>query len=94
MTNTSRDKSIKYYRKKLKMRQSDLAKKLGITNTNMSFYENKLRYPTPELAERIAQILKVPMGALWKEYELELILDKNNGGRSVQLSPTKNNENE
>lgn len=78
MTNTSGDKSIKYYRKKLKMRQSDLAEKLGITNTNMSFYENKLRYPSTELAEHIAQILKVPVGALWKEYELELILDKNN----------------
>jgi len=76
MTNTSGDKSIKYYRKKLKMRQSDLAEKLGITNTDMSFIENKKQYPNAEIAEYISQLLKVPVGALWKECELELILDK------------------
>jgi len=64
------------------MRQSELAEKLGITNTDMSFIENKKQFPSSELAERISQILKVPVGALWKECELELILDKNNGGRA------------
>jgi len=73
------DKSIRYYRRKLKIKQVEMAAMLGLTVTNMSFYENKLRYPSPELAERISQILKVPVGAIWKEYELELILDKNNG---------------
>ena len=78
MTKPYTDKSIRYYRKKLKIKQADLASNLGITSTDMSFYENKLRYPTPELAEHMAQILKVPVGALWKECELDLILDKNN----------------
>ena len=43
----------------------------------MSFYENKKQYSTTELAERISQILKVPIGALWKDCELELILGRN-----------------
>ncbi|MBA7538041.1 hypothetical protein ES705_30315 [subsurface metagenome] len=76
MSNTFTDKSIKYYRNKLNLRQADLAITLGITATNMSFIENKKLYPIPELAERIAQLLKVPVGALWKEYELELIRQK------------------
>ena len=77
MSNTSGDKSIRYYRKKLDIMQADLAKTLGITATDMSFIENKKLYPTSELAERISQILKVPVGALWKECELELILERN-----------------
>ena len=76
MNNTSYDKSIKYYRKKLKIKQADLAKDLGITVTDMSFYENKKQFPNPELAEKISQILKVPIGALWSENELNLILNK------------------
>jgi len=82
MTKTPGDKSIRYYRKKLDILQADMAKTLGITATNMSFIENKKLYPDPTLAERISQILKVPVGALWKECELELILERN-----------KNNEN-
>ena len=58
------------------MRQSDLAEKLGIKSYLMSFIENKKVYPSPELAEQISQLLKVPVGALWNEYELELIRQK------------------
>ena len=82
MSNTYGDKSIRYYRKKLGINQSDMAKTLGITNTNMSFYENKLRYPTTELAELISQFLGVPIGTLYSEEELNLIIYKNNGGRA------------
>jgi DNA-binding XRE family transcriptional regulator len=76
MKNTSIDKSIKYYRKKQNLTQSELAEILGITNTDMSFIENKKLYPSTELAERIAAILQVPVGALWRDYELNLILEK------------------
>ena len=76
MSDTYGDKTIKYYRKKLKIKQSELASILGITNTDMSFIENKKLYPSSELAEKIAENLKVPVGALWKESELNLILDK------------------
>lgn len=76
MKYTSVDTTIKYYRKKLKIRQSDLAEKLGVTNTDMSFYENKRKYPVPELAESIAEHLRVPIGKLYEEYELELILGR------------------
>ena len=77
MNNTSEDKSIKYYRNKLKMRQSDLAEKLGITNTDMSFYENKKQYPNSELVELISKFLGVTIGQLYSEEELNLIIYKN-----------------
>ena len=87
MTNTSGDKSIKYYRNKLKMRQSDLAEKLGIKSYLMSFIENKKLYPNSDLAQNLAFALGVPIGQLYSEEELNLIIFKNNGDRSVQLSP-------
>lgn len=58
------------------MRQSDLAEKSEIKNYMMSFIENKKILPNPEIAEKIAEILCVPVGALWNEYELELIRQK------------------
>lgn len=74
MKNTYTDKSIKYYRKKLNLRQSDLADKLGITNTDMSFIENKKLYPNEIMAEWLSQALGVPIGKLYSEEELNLIM--------------------
>ena len=71
------DTSIRYYRKKLKINQSELAQNLGLTNTDMSFIENKKLYPSKELAEKIAEVLKVPIGKLYSEEELNLIIYKN-----------------
>jgi len=71
------DLSIKFYRKKRELRQSDLAKILQITNTDMSFIENKKIYPTAELAEYLSQALGVPIGKLYSEEELNFILYKN-----------------
>jgi len=76
MINTSGDKSIRYYRKLAGIKQAKMAETLGITVTDMSFIENKKQFPNTELAGLISQILKVPVGALWKECELELIINK------------------
>lgn len=73
MKNTYIDKSIRYYRKKLKINQVDLAGKLGITLTDMSFIENKKLYPDSTIAELLADILEVPIGKIYSEEELNLI---------------------
>ena len=73
MKNTYIDKSIRYYRKKLKINQVDLAERLGITLTDMSFIENKKLYPNSEIAETLAEILEVPIGKIYSEEELNLI---------------------
>jgi len=74
MKNTFIDKSIKYYRKKLKIKQSDLASKLSVTSTDMSFIENKKLYPSNQVAEQMAEILEVPIGKIYSEEELNLII--------------------
>ena len=73
MKNTYIDKSIRYYRKKLKINQIDLAEKLGITLTDMSFIENKKTYPDSNIAEALADILEIPIGKIYSEEELNLI---------------------
>jgi DNA-binding XRE family transcriptional regulator len=78
MKNTFVDKSIKYYRKKLKIKQSILAQKLGITSTDMSFIENKKLYPPTQVAEQIADILEIPIGKIYSEEELNLIIFRSN----------------
>ncbi len=74
MKDTFIDKSIKYYRKRLNLNQSELAEKLGITYTDMSFIENKKLYPNSEMAEWLSQALGVPIGKLYSEEELNLII--------------------
>ena len=74
MKHTYQDTSIKYYRKRLNLKQSDLAEKLGVTYTDMSFIENKKLYPTPEVAEWLSQALGVPIGKIYSEAELNLIV--------------------
>lgn len=73
MKSTFTDKSIKYYRKKLKINQIDLANNLGITSTDMSFIENKKIYPAADTAEKLAEFLEVPIGKIYSEEELNLI---------------------
>jgi len=76
MNGRQTDTTIKYYRRKLNIRQSDLAGILGLTSTNMSFIENKKLYPDMVTAEILASTLSVPIGKLYEDYELELILRK------------------
>ena len=78
MSNTSGgDTTIKYYRKKLNLRQSDLAEKLGIKSYLMSFIETKKLYPDSVMVELLASTLSVPIGQLYSEEELDLIRSRN-----------------
>ena len=70
------DKSIQYYRKKNNLSQQKLAELLNTTQTNISFIEQKKMYPDIKTAEKLASILNVPVGALWNEYELDMMLEK------------------
>jgi len=72
------DTSIKYYRKGLKINQSELAEKLGITSTDMSFIENKKIYPDSKIAEILAELLGIPIGKIYSEEELNLINYRSN----------------
>lgn len=56
--------------------QKKLAENLGIKTYKLSFIENKLLYPAPELAEKIAKCLDVSMDSLWSKEELDFILYK------------------
>ena len=56
------------------MNQSVLAEKLGLTITDMSFIENKKLYPNAEMAEWLSQALGVPIGKLYSDEELNLII--------------------
>jgi len=70
------DGTIKFYRNEIKISQQKLADLLGIPRTTMSFYETKRQYPPLELAEKIAEILKVTIGTLYSEQELGVIKTK------------------
>jgi DNA-binding XRE family transcriptional regulator len=74
MKNTFIDKSIKYYRKKIKINQAILAEKLDVNVTDMSFIENKKLYPDSKTAELMAEILQIPIGKIYSEEELNLII--------------------
>lgn len=78
MKSTFIDTSIKYYRKGLKINQSVLAEKIGVTLTDMSFIENKKIYPDKKTAELLAEILQVPIGKIYSDEELTLINYRNN----------------
>jgi DNA-binding XRE family transcriptional regulator len=71
-----KDTTIRYYRKKANISQNKLAELLNLPRTTISFFETKRQYPDINTAERIAEILQVPVGALWLDYELDLIREK------------------
>lgn len=64
------DTTIKHIRKMANFRQQELADILGINVTELSFIENKKVFPSLELAYEIAQRLKVTIGYLYAEEEL------------------------
>jgi DNA-binding XRE family transcriptional regulator len=70
------DTTIKFYRKENKLTQQELADLLEIPRTTMSFYEAKRQYPPLVVAEKLAEILKVTIGILYSEQELEVIKTK------------------
>jgi len=79
--NATNDKSIYYYRKIRGIKQQELADKLGLKIYLMSYIENKKLYPNMGMAEKIAEILEVPIGHIYSKEEIELILSKGKGGK-------------
>lgn len=51
--------SIKELREKKGITQQDMAKRLGITNVSLHYYETNQRYIPKNVAENIAEILGV-----------------------------------
>ena len=70
------DGTIKFYRKESNFTQQEVADLLEIPRTTMSFYEAKRQYPPLATAEKLAEILKVPIGKLYSEQELGVIKTK------------------
>ena len=70
------DSSLAYFRKKLKLTQKELSKKLDIKRYFYSLIETKTFMPDSELAERISFEFKVPPGQLWTKEELDYISTK------------------
>ena len=64
------DTTIKHIRKRANFKQQELADILGINVTELSFIENKKIFPSLELAYEIAERLKVTIGYLYAEEEL------------------------
>ena len=73
------DTTIKHHRKMAGFKQAEFAEVLGITPTDLSFIENKKLFPKLELAYRIAELLKVTIGYLYAEEELNLMRFKEEG---------------
>lgn len=70
------DTTIKHHRKMANLKQQELANILEVTVTDLSFIENKKLYPSLSLAYRMAELLKVTVGYLYSEAELNLMRER------------------
>jgi DNA-binding XRE family transcriptional regulator len=70
------DYSISFYRKLRDLKQQELADKLEISRTELSFIETKKVLPKHSLAILIAETLKVTIGQIYTKEELDFILYK------------------
>jgi transcriptional regulator with XRE-family HTH domain len=64
---------IRTVRKELKMTQQQLADKLGIDRSLLSFYENGRAIPNYSMIERMAKALNCTVGDLFRPSILEMI---------------------
>ena len=62
---------VKQYRKKNKITQTDLAKKVGVSRQSIYAIESEKSEPSLELAFRLSEVLKVDLTVLfvWKGSE-------------------------
>lgn len=65
--------AIKYYRELRHMTQAQLAEKLGITQRNVSYYENGERVPPADILKKIAILFNISVDYLLglKKYRLD-----------------------
>lgn len=64
---------IRQVRDEAQMTQQQLADKLGIRRTDLSYYENGRAIPDYELVKRMAEALGCTVGDLYRPAILELI---------------------
>jgi transcriptional regulator with XRE-family HTH domain len=73
--------SIRFYRRKLGLKQAELADRLKIKRPTLSFIENGYRLPNIKLLEEIASNLNANIGLLYPTDVQDLIIkygDSNN----------------
>ncbi|WP_346928772.1 helix-turn-helix transcriptional regulator [Clostridium sp.] len=58
--------NIKELRKKIGMRQEDIATELGVTRQTINAIENDKYNPTLELAMKLARLLKTPVEEIFE----------------------------
>ncbi len=58
--------NIKEFRKKIGMRQEDIATELGVTRQTINAIENDKYNPTLELAMKLARLLKTPVEEIFE----------------------------
>lgn len=68
------DYSISFYRKLKKFKQQELAEKLKINRTELSFIETKKILPKVETAIKIAELLEVTIGQIYTKEELDFMI--------------------
>lgn len=57
---------LAYFRKREGLTQSALAKEAKVTQRAIANYEAGTRSPSPEIAERIACVLKMTVDEMWE----------------------------
>ena len=68
---------IKNIRKSKRIKQKDLASKLGISNSYLSSIENDKREPSMELTKALANYLEIPLGHFFiKAYDEKSLTGK------------------
>ena len=55
---------VRQRRKELGLRQRHVAEQVGVTGDYLSMIERDLRTPSPELLEKLAEVLRVPLSYL------------------------------
>lgn len=69
--------SIRIYRRKANLNQSQLAEILGMNRTQLYFLESGQILPTFEQAENIAKALNTIITSLYPEFVLAFIVENN-----------------
>ena len=75
--------SIRFYRKKIGLKQQELAGKIKIKRSTLSFIENGYRLPGIELLEEIASNLGTTVGQLYPTDIQDLIIKYGKGNDNV-----------
>lgn len=68
---------LKTLRKKSGMTQTDLARRLNITKSVVSYYENQERVPSPDVLVRLADIFNV---------STDYLLGRNSENKTIDVS--------